>query len=105
MASGTTKAPYDKSPNGRNGRRYSPIGKCQSGCNDKNECCPHHCGKARCTVKYISDTSGHFALVRCAYSRARPPNPASRITVKRDGLFEILVNCSYGLACLVAERD
>jgi predicted ATPase len=34
-----TKIPNDESPNDRNGRRYGPIGKCQSGCNDKNECC------------------------------------------------------------------
>jgi hypothetical protein len=27
MASGTIKTPNDESPNGRNGRRYSPIGK------------------------------------------------------------------------------
>src|ERR1700720_2480990 len=64
MASGTTKTPNDESPNGRNGRRYSPIGKCQSGRNDKNECCPHHCGKAGCTIKYISETSRHFATLR-----------------------------------------
>ena len=69
MASDTTKTPNDQSPNGRNGRRYSPIGKCQSGCNDKNECCPHHCGKAGCKIKYISETSRHFALGRCAGPR------------------------------------
>ena len=65
MTSGTTKAPYDERPNGRNGRGNSPIGKCQSGCNDKNECCPHYRGKARSTIKYISEARGHLALVRC----------------------------------------
>jgi hypothetical protein len=86
MASCTTKTPYDESPNGRNGRRYSPIGKCQSGCNDKNECCPDYCRKACCTIKYISETSGHFALGRCAYSRTGPANPASRNNRKKGWL-------------------
>jgi hypothetical protein len=91
MASGTAKIPNDESPNGRNGRRYSPIRKCQSGCNDKNRCCPHRCGKARCTINYISETSGNFAPGRFTYSRTDPANPASRITVRRGGLFGILV--------------
>jgi hypothetical protein len=86
MASGTTKAPNNKSPNGRNGRRYSPIVNFQSGCNDKDECCPHHCRKARCTIDYISETSGHLALGRCAYSRTSPANQASRNNGKRGRL-------------------
>ena len=71
MASGTAKTPNNESPNGRNGRRYSPIGKCQSGRNDKNDCCPHHCGWAGRAIKYISETSRHFA--RCCTVRFSRP--------------------------------
>jgi hypothetical protein len=78
MASDTTKTPNDESPNNCNWRRYSPIGKCQSGCNDKNKCCPDHCGYARCAIKCISDTSGHFAFAALTHEHVRA-NQASRI--------------------------